>query len=365
MKIGILTFHCACNYGAVLQCYALQKVLSAAGHDVSVVDYRPKSISRGYKWFDIRRFWGATPARFWRKTSSELRIIKSRRKRYKTFEDFIATRLNLSCRVHGVSDMKALSQEYDMFVVGSDQVWNTKVTGGIDPIYWGDFPRDAGADLISYAASMEDDNSSDSIAAIKEFLPHFKAISVREGSLALRISQLLPGLSVKTVADPTMLLDDDEWNSIASPRRIHEPYLLFYQVRRSDEALRSAREYAYEKGLKFVCLSAKPELVNSEDVICSSPEDFVSLFRYASYVVTTSFHGTVFSIIYNRPFVCVEVTDGKSSRQRDLLKSLGLESREVITIGESADDAIDWHCVMHELDGIKSSSLSYLKDCGV
>lgn len=365
MKIGIITFHYARNYGAVLQCYALQKVLLSAGHDVTVIDYRPSSVAGGYKVFDIRRFWGATPAKFLRKTRKELRVIGSRRRRYQAFENFVGSELRLSRTVRGISAMENISRDYDMLIVGSDQVWNTKVTKGIDPIYWGGFKRLDKTGLISYAASMEDGLCHETVDAIQRFLPSFKAISVRENCLANTLDGILKSVGTETVVDPTLLLDASEWNTLAQEPVISEPYLFFYQVRKSEEAYQLAKRLASDKGLKLVVLSAKPELENSLEVQCASPSDFVSLFRHASYVVTTSFHGTVFSLIYGKPFWCVDVNDGKGSRQMDLLTRLGLSDRVISDVSAIKDMDIDWDDVHEKMTDMTEMSFEYLKRCGV
>ena len=365
MKIGILTFHFACNYGAVLQCYALQHYLTVAGHEVSVVDYRPKSVSEGYRWFDIRRFWGATPARFWRKTKSELKVIGSRRKRYSAFDSFVSRSLTLTEPVYDKDSMAALAKDFDLIIAGSDQIWNTRLTNGIDPIYWGAFQRGSGTSLISYAASMEDGFSNETKAGVSSLLTGFNALSVREESLKNALEPYLDGRKVSTVVDPTLLLDKDQWSSLASGPLIKEPYLLFYQVRRSEKARDAAVELARRKGLKPVFISAKPELENSPEVAESSPEQFVSLFRNASFVVTTSFHGTVFSLIFEKDFICMPVQDGRNSRQENLLSSVGLPDRNIEELPEGDLPTIDWNTVAQRKQDMLESTYEFLKSCGL
>lgn len=366
MRIGILTFHCACNYGAVLQCYALQRFLVQSGHDAVVVDYRPAAVADGYRWFDIRRFWGRTPARFIQKSMSEIKVIGNRRRRYKAFGDFIKASIPLTDHIRGCDEMPALAGEFDMLVVGSDQVWNRRITGGTDKIYWGDFERPSSTRMVSYAASMEDGMDSDVVAAVQRFLPGFDAVSVREEGLRLALSALIPEVKVDVVADPVLLLDKEGWNDLASERIVNEPYLLFYQVRQSALAYFTARQLAERKGLKLICLSAKVELDNSEEVACASPADFVSLFRYASFVVTTSFHGTAFSVIYGKEFVCIDVSDGKGSRQKNLLDKLGLGNRIVQDVLHAEElPSINAENLKSKLEEYRNDSIDYLKRCGL
>ena len=366
MRVGILTFHCACNYGAVLQCYALQRFLVESGHDAVVVDYRPAAVADGYRWFDIRRFWGRTPGRFIQKSISEIKTIGNRRRRYKAFKDFLETSLTLTYQVKGVEDMAALAGDFDVLIMGSDQIWNRKITGGADRIYWGDFRRPSSTRIISYAASMEDGMDSDTVEAVLKFLPCFDAVSVREDGLRQALSALVPELRVDVVADPVLLLDKKRWDDFASERIINEPYLLFYQVRQSTQALAAARDLAARKKLRFICLSAKVELDNSVEISCASPSDFVSLFRYASYVVTTSFHGTAFSVIFGKEFICVDVLDGKGLRQKSLLDKLGLSNRVVQDVHHAEElPSMDAANLKSRLEEYRNESIDYLKRCGL
>ncbi len=355
MKTGILTFHCACNYGAVLQCYALKTYIASLGHDVSVIDYRPKAIADGYKWLDIRRFWGRTPSRFIEKTRAELKVITSRRARYTRFAEFVASRLNLSPRVFEADS--SVLQDYDLIIVGSDQVWNTAITRGYDPLYWGEFKR-AKAKLISYAASMEDGAIDEKEVSAR--LRNFDRVSVREFSLAERLTPLVGSGEVADVVDPTLLLGRDKWDELQG-RGIDGDYLLFYQVRRSPEAYKAAEDLAKKKGLRFICVSAKPELENSPELAAASVEDFVTAFRNASYIVTTSFHGTAFSLIYEKDFISYEVEDGKGSRQRDLLVAVGLEDR--ITSSPEGLEPISWEDVRERLSVLTANSKSFINSC--
>lgn len=364
MKVGILTFHFACNYGAVLQCYALQKYLMSRGHEVYVMDYRPDAVAGGYRWFDIRRFWGSDPVKFYRKTVSELGVIADRRRRYTAFDDFVRNHLPLTPSIRSLADAEAVAKGFDLIVVGSDQVWNPRITGGVDPVYWGGFTEGV-VPMASYAASMEDGFSDEVKMAVKKYLPSFRAISVREEALKSSLDEILPDADVRTAVDPTLLADAGIWDVFADCLKPEDPYVLFYQVRRSPEAWATARALADSRGLRLLCLSAKVELENSPEVISSSPEEFVSLFRNASYVVTTSFHGTVFSILFRKPFACVDVHDGKGTRQEGLLKALGLSGRMVAHGNLEGLPGIDWDDVAGRLSALRHSSEEYIKSCGL
>lgn len=306
MKIGILTYHFARNYGAILQCYALQESLKEMGHDVCVIDYRPEPVARGYAVFDPHRFWGRTPARFFRKSWRELNVIGDRRKRFAAFETFARNRLNLNPSAAGL----------DLVIVGSDQVWNTALTEGFDPNYWGE--NGCPARLASYAASLGDLAGVDLQKAHALIGKNFRTPSFREPSSAMAFTDI-PGARVDV--DPCFLPGRACWEALAdsSELRIDEPYLLLYLVKPSAEAVSRAREEALARGLKLITLSAKLEMENSPQVAAASPADFVALVRGASYVVTTSFHGTVFSLLFEKEFAAINASGDR--RMSDLLES--------------------------------------------
>ena len=282
MKIGILTFHFARNYGAVLQCYALQESLREACGDTVVIDYRPHTVASNYKIFDVHRFWGRTPSKFLHKTRHEIEVLPTRRRRFHAFEKFLEDHISLSGDISGC----------ERVIVGSDQVWNTRITKGFDPLYWGNRIE---APVFSYAASVGNAEEKDLHQAVELLKKNFRAISLREAS------DIIPG---RTDVDPCFLPDISLWNALADESLLDtsEPYVLLYIVKPSSEAHSYAESEARTRGLRLLILSAKIEMVNSPEVAAASPADFVKLVRDASLVVTTSFHGTAFSIIFGKEF---------------------------------------------------------------
>ncbi len=321
MRIGILTFHTAHNYGAVLQCYALQEYLRSCGHEVEVIDYRLSVIQRDYRVFYWKRFISVRPLWMLKKIGRECRLMSARRQRYHAFEAFIQGRLRLT-PLSSIMD-----RPFDRIVIGSDQVWNTSLTNGFSAYYWGAFPHPSVTGIVSYAASMQDSWPAEQDETISRLLQNFTAISVREQTLVPRLSVLASGRTVVAVADPTLLLSREQWDSIAVRPPIDAPYLLLYQVETHPNSLSIAKSVASDLGLKLVCLSVRLENENSRETLSTSPELFVGLFKYASFVVCSSFHGTVFSLIYNVPFYTIRMNKGKDNRVRSLLDQLGLQER--------------------------------------
>ena len=357
MRIGILTFHAAHNYGAVLQCFALQTALQAMGHDVSVIDYRIPSMLRTYRVFDWRRFVATQPAKMLRKIRTEAPLLFVRKRRSDAFEHFINTRLRL------VPVSTITQRPFDYIVVGSDQVWNTKLTGGFDSYFWGGFPRPAATKLISYAASRQDTWSKEEASEIASRLNYWDAISVREHSLQAQLQELMPEKAIKAVADPTCLLSLSEWSKQAVAPAISEPYLFFYQVEASPKALLIAKTIAEELHLRLVCLSAHVGDVCSPEAEVTSPEQFVGWFKHASFVVCTSFHGTVFSLIFRRPFFSIRMNKGKDNRVLSLLEKVGMTERFITEYHPGTAQGIaEGNSVQADLRKVVLPSVAFLSE---
>lgn len=327
MKIGLLTFHCAHNYGAVLQCYALQETLISMGHEVEVINYRPKYLIASYKRFELHRFISLNLINSLKNSIKEALLAGRRFRRYKAFEEFITNRLNLSERVNANN----IPSKYDIYIIGSDQIWNPKITKGFDSVYWGQFtfPKERRR-YIAYAASMEIKriNEGERIFC-KESLRNFDAISVREFQL-VNLLQPLTNKKIETVLDPTLLADSSMWNKIAKKPNISQKYVLVYQIRSNQKTLQVANKIACQLNAAVIEVSAWPNIHFKRNVFqCASPEEFLGLIKYSSCVVTTSFHGTAFSIIFRRPFYCIKLDDGGDTRSMSLLKNIGLEERMI------------------------------------
>ena len=322
MNVGILTFHNAVNYGAVLQCYALSSFLRKSGCNVSVINYCNKDLLSCYKVFDRHRFIKrSTPLNMVNRFFTELSLFPYRIRRDIQFSKFIEEEFNL---LDPTPDNMAT---LDLIVIGSDQVWNTKLTKGFDSYYWGNFRRAKDARLISYAASIEEfwDSNDDGVA--KNLLRNFDAISVREAKAVNRISKLLPRDDVELSVDPTLLIDKSLWSKIAKGPSIRDPYILVYQVRSSERVSKIAELVARTLSLKIIYLSANVADLNSCCCHGASPQEYLGLFEHASFVVCSSFHGTVFSMIFEKPFISVKLNDGKDSRVESLLLKVNAHHR--------------------------------------
>ena len=318
MRIGILTFHYACNYGAMLQTYATQEFLRSMGHEVRVVDYRNKLVEDGYATWNFRKDLLKTLPRAFS------RMVRNGR-----FGHFMNKRMALS---------KEPFDDFDILLFGSDQIWNERITGGFDRIYWGDFQTKARK--VAWAASANVMSFSD-MEYVAKCLSGFHAISVREDSLRKLISSVAP-VPVKCVQDPALMLGRREWESLSGPVR-DGGYVLAYPMLCDELVMKAARSIAEDKGLRLVILSKNASYRPYKNMVqWAGPEEFVSYFAGASHVVTSSFHGTAFSLIFRKKFLSVVEPGRRNLRVESLLRRVGLENR--------ISDGTDWDSIYLPLD---------------
>ena len=357
MKIGILTFHCAENYGAVLQCYATQEFLKSQGHEVCVIDYRPNYLLRPYQLIHTKRIKCSKPLEAVVNLSKELIHIPKRCYLKWAYRRFSTTYLALTKRVTATS----IPAELEAYVVGSDQIWNPKLTKGFDEVYFCRFPfPKERKKYIAYAASMEA-KALDAAAEhyYREALQQFDVLSVREQPLQ-QLLQPLTSQPVCQVLDPTLMVPTTMWDNLSAKVRLPEKYVLVYQGRSSHHTLRIAKEIARQIDAEVVVLGTWFSLEHKLCYRCVSPEGFVHAVRHAACVVTTSFHGTAFSIIFNRPFYTIRLNDGADSRSRSLLTSLGLYDRMVDTASSPTFVPVDYALANTKLDEWRKISQEFL-----
>ena len=327
------------------------------GHNVEIIDYRPEYLIKPYDVINFKRISSPTILGQLKKCLLETVVLPKRLKRHKAFSRFINHKLNLSERV--VEDKIPI--KYDVYVMGSDQIWNPKITKGFDAVYFGDFTyAKENRKYIAYAASMaviELDEPSK--CYLSNALSNFNAISVRERQLVPLLQPLLKN-KIDVVLDPTLLVNPEIWENIARSSHIKGKYVLVYQIRRDANTLRIANEIAAQLNA-FVVEITNPNIHTSKyKFMSTSPEEFVGLFKNASCVVTTSFHGTAFSVIFHRPLYFVKLGGELDSRSENLLTSIGLENRINAKNSSPVFNEIDYSNADMKLLQLKQSSLEYL-----
>ena len=358
MKVGILTCHAAYNYGSVLQAYALQEAVRSLGYDCELIDYRPF-------WFDFYHvfFWENPFGRGARgfckilaKNIYRLACLPVRVKRKRKFEAFFKKYYHMS-KWSG-RDLSCLPSDYDVYVVGSDQVWNPVIFGDSLACYMGQFRRKASGRLIGYAISA---GAGEKLLDYRwaHSMQSFDSLSVREESLQSLVKRLC-GFDVPLVLDPTLLVGRDFWLAMSQELRERD-YVLLYMVYPSHAAVRLARRRAKELSCRVRVISSGAGIMRCSRIRQDGPNDFVNLFRNAKSVVTTSFHGMVFSILFERQFYYVRSNPAGENRQQTLLSIIGLGDR--IINGATPPDwgLIDYASVRERLKTFRTESRDFLE----
>lgn len=356
MKIGILTFHCAHNYGAVLQCYATQEFLKSKGHDVEIINYCPEYLLRPYRLFDKSYISRGGVKRIFKNIVQEIIIFPTRYTRWRVFQRFINHRLSLS---KPFKDLSSIPDSYDVYIVGSDQIWNPKITCGFDEVYFCNFSfQKEKKRYVAYAASMESESLPvETHSFYIERLKRFDAISVREKNLQELLSPLADK-SIEHVLDPTLMIPSNVWNQFITPSSRKEKYVLVYQVMPDENTLRIARDLACQLKAGIIVVGAWVSFYERSNYNDASPEEFINLVKNAACVVTTSFHGTAFSVILNRPFYTL--TQGWNIRSSSLLEKLGLLDRMISPTSTPIFSEIDYSDVNVKLDILRKESQDFL-----
>ena len=243
--------------------------------------------------------------------------------------------------------------------MGSDQVWNYHLTDGFDDFYWGNFKHPAETKIASYGASMHDKWTQEESLQILELLKNFFIIGVRENSLAEKLKLLTGRKDVYRVVDPTLLLSGNAWRALAKKPDVKQPYLLLFQVEGSNcktEAI--AKEMAKRKKLKIIYLFTLADWGTTSCVMSTSPMQFLGLFLYADFVVCSSFHGTIFSLLFRKSFLSVKMGIGKDNRVANLLDSLGLSDHFIDTLPQEYDGS--YQLDEMQLDSLRQDSIQYI-----
>jgi len=325
-RIGIITFH-GFNYGAILQCYALQQVLCEMGYITENIQYTPSSEKLMY------------PIKI--KVQKQLRSVVFSliyKERIKKNISFHAQYLSTSgIKYLGKEDIMTNPPLYDAYITGSDQVWNPKITNG-DEIYFLSFvPNEK--KKIAYAASFgvrEIDNQYNQLYC--KLLNEIDYLSVREET-GKSIVKKLTGRDSEIVLDPTLLLDKLKWLKISSSSGYRCPFIFCYHMARNKNVsrfiYRNSRILGKKRNLDVVHLGEKEYLKLffwRKNNYSAGPSDFIEMFKYSKYVFTNSFHGVVFAIIFNVNFYFItDSTDLRENslagRVQSLLHNLSLENR--------------------------------------
>lgn len=368
-KVGILTFHGGRNYGAALQCYALKREMEKNGINIDVINFQKEkeyNASKGH----IGKY--LSKAYIARKIYSML-FIKSLKEKDMNFERFSREKLGMNIgNIIREDDIEKYCKEFKAIIFGSDQIWNMnpKIYDR-SKVFFGDFKYEGAK--IAYSASFGDNTeyAEENREYIKEKLLNFKKISVRENSGSEFLKKI--GLDSKVTLDPTMLMSAELWEKeIEEKPIINGEYILYYSVNCRKNSWIVAKKLSEITGLKVINLVEHPKIIGSgfKNYYSAGPLEFLNIIKNAKYVVTNSFHGTIFSIIFEKSFIPVfEELNGKikiEERKYTILKNLGLEEY-MHTSNQPIDlkkiENIDYENVKIKLEKIIEESKKYLRDC--
>lgn len=350
MRAGIITFHRANNIGAVLQAYALLKYIGDSGYDCELIDYYPNN---------------AIPGRFHRirNTAHKIKFIlkgehgKTKLEKEKSFSQFRKKYFCVSKKhYYGDDEIWAEPPKYDIFISGSDQILNTTLTGCSKAYYLG-FVNSG--KKVSYASSFgREEISKDEKELIKNEISTFDKVSAREVSGQALISEYSRQQTM-LVVDPVFLLDRSVWESVCNEKiKTPDKYIFVYSMENSD---------ALEKTVKIVRRKCRlPVIVvrgggqsgridGKEDFSCG-PTEFLRYIRDAEYVITNSFHGTAFSMIFNKKLFCV-AHSSRNTRLENLLAIVGLGGKQ---IDDGTDTKVLENCMINY--NIISHLMPYIKE---
>ena len=324
MKIGILTYHFAINYGALLQCYALQKALESRGADCEVCDFQ-SPVQR-----DNNRLYSKQKnPKAMAKNLCKLPFHFARKAKQQKFRRFLEENLKLSRPLATLEDLQQEAQGLDVLVCGSDQVFSPRISDFNEAFF---LPFPTKAKKASYAASLGKSEAKE-LEPYKDALGDFDYLTLREASSLPDFRKL--GLAkVEIAPDPVFLLPAEQWRTLAKADTpvIQGKYLLCYflNVGLEQRYLQRAKEMAKRKQLKLYRIVSRYRPYNlSGSAIChAGPEEFLNLIANAAFVCTDSFHGTVFSSLFGVDFLTFCPTKHEpDQRKQEVLKALGLEDR--------------------------------------
>lgn len=374
MKTGILTFHFSDNYGAALQAYALRRWFVEHGHQASFIDYRPAHIEHGG-----RLSLPTSPA----KIKANLKVVylalssfvnrhfgsQSQKQKFTSFrQQYLGIVDDL--KVQDNDEALAAARSFDLIVAGSDQIWSPSQHFGFDPNYFLAFANGFRARKVSYAASFGRDKISSSEAAqLPNLLKNLDAISVRETSGVALVKQAI-GRQTANVPDPTLLHGDYSELTNRSASAQEGSYVFCYALRSPDNIRQTAD--LVSSRLDCPILSAHNphrRWVEIGKTVYPDPAEWVSLLKNARFVVTNSFHGTVFSLLFRKPFVVAGLTGEKASanaRAINLLRAVNLENRFAPSFSEQnveslMESKIDWSDVDRRLADLRRAGDQFLQ----
>lgn len=363
MKIALITLHRIVNYGSVLQTYATQFILEKMGHTVEVVDYCDErmTLMGMLRRIKTKRIALSKPIVC---QIAQLVMLPSYIKRFYIFWSFLKKNIHLTKKKY--SSFEQLQKDTpvaDCYCTGSDQVWNSVWNEKVDKVFFLDFIPD-GKPCFAYAASFgKNELDLREIDITKNLLKKYGLLSCRELQGTKILKEL--GYDSECVLDPTLLLNQEDWETLVSKRFENKKYIFVYNLNRSKEIDVAAKILSKELNIPVYTVSyCYHEIPSRQGKVFVNPciEDFLSLIANACYVLTDSFHATAFSINFSRQ-VFVYYPDQFSSRLTSIVEMAGIQHHiaKNKNILELIQQPIDYSCVHLMLNPVRNKSLLFLE----
>ena len=363
MKVSFITKHSVSNYGSILQTYATQEVIKKLGCEPEIINYMRYDLRNNKLYNTLLK---NQPK--WNKNILTRLIYKIiQMPNYilmdRKFRKFREKMYDNTTILYGSNEeLKKTPPKADVYCTGSDQIWGKNVNGKLDKAYFLDFVPE-GSKCISYAASIGLDKvSSEFEKNIGKLLSKYQEITVREESAVDILKR--NGIESKLVLDPTLLLEKEEWAKIIDKKKTKKKYILIYQLHSNKKFEEYARAFSKKVGLPLIRVTPSINQITrcGKFVYLPTPSKFLYYFKNASYVITDSFHGTVFSIIFNRNFIDISPGD-TATRIKNILKMVNLDERLLKDYNDFSliDKEIEWDNVNEILKQEKDRSIKIFK----
>ncbi len=342
MKIGILTASRTDNNGTDLQAYAMQMLFQRYENDVELINYRCAKLENSRKAFyphDLRGFL-SIPYNVYRHY-----VHEQFRKQYFKVSETEYDKNNIS------------TNEYDVIVVGSDQIWNLNITGNDLSFY---LPyKNSKQKKFSYAASLgrTDIKQWNELFEIEKKLRDFDLVSVREESGVCTLAEI--GIKAQSDLDPILMMTQSEWNLLArAPKRLAH-YVLVYVVDQTSKAISFARDYAQKNGLIVIFVDNPIKPISGVKVKrFISVEEWIGLVRDADMIVTNSYHCLAFTFLYNKSFVWFELINNKESNTRLLNLMINMTGGPC---EQGVPISLNWEDINRRLQDMRNQSMKTIK----
>ena len=364
-RLGTVSYNIYCNftnYGSALQTWALhQSVKKYTDCEPVLIDYCPDVLRGKNPLNPMQNMWDSDEES---RRMCEL-SMPAIRENYKKFERFYHERFNRSSIKYTSEnfDGAVRNEKLNGFICGSDTIFCIDEFKGFDDGYYANY-RSMRELSVAYAASFGDSHfTEDDLRTLDKRLKNFKAMGIREGGRDLNYLKAHAKIPVKQVIDPTLLLSDSDYDTIAAPRLEKTKYLLLYSRRYNPVMEKYAEKIADKNGWKIVEISLRAtnaEKPNRRMFYEAGVEEFLSLVKYAEFIVTNSYHGMILSVLYRRPVV-VFSREQCDTKIEYLTSILGLSDRVVVTGEEPINDTIDYDSVFNKIENHRQDSVTFLQ----